>query len=167
MDITETIEIVEALAAGRSPLTGEMLVGETILNDRTIIRALQIAIDELKKDTKQSFVKEKKPKDEGHKEIDYFQQPKFNTLNQPEIDQLKKQIGQLGIVRIENLPESIVKARILYPRAYEAWSVKEKELLGNAMEFTNDLEVLSDCFQRGKGSMQTMGQKLLYAAKQE
>ena len=50
MDKNTTIEILEALASGYSPKTGEMFPDESVLNEREVIRALQIAIDELKKD---------------------------------------------------------------------------------------------------------------------
>lgn len=49
MDINKTIEILEALASGCSPTTGEMINNDSVLNERDVIRAIQIAIDQLKK----------------------------------------------------------------------------------------------------------------------
>jgi len=42
---------------------------------------------------------------------------------------------------------------------------KEKELLEKAMEYTNDLELLSECFQRGIGSIESCGKRLIYEKK--
>jgi hypothetical protein len=164
MDKNTTIEILEALASGYSPKTGEMLPDESVLNEREVIRAIQIAIDELKKDTVTKIV-QKKQKDEKYKEIDYFKTEKFNTLTEAAIQKLKVRIETLGIQKTENLSENILKARILYPRAYEPWSSEEKELLTKVIEYTNDLEILSECFQRGKGSIETFGQKIIYESK--
>jgi len=50
MDIKKAIQIMEALASGYSPTTGELLQNESILNQRDVIRALQIAIDHIKND---------------------------------------------------------------------------------------------------------------------
>lgn len=47
MDIIKSIEILEALASGVSPFNGEKLDSDSILNDRDVIRALQIALVEL------------------------------------------------------------------------------------------------------------------------
>jgi hypothetical protein len=164
MDKNTTIEILEALASGYSPKTGEMLPDESVLNEREVIRALQIAIDELKKDLVNK-VAQKKQKDEKYKEIDYFKTVIFNTLTEAAIEKLKVRIETLGIQKTENLSENILKARVLYPRAYEPWSSEEKELLTKAIEYTNDLEILSECFQRGKGSIETFGQKIIYKSK--
>lgn len=96
MDKNTTIEILEALASGYSPKTGEMLPDESVLNEREVIRALQIAIDELKKDIVFK-VAQKKPKDDKYKEIDYFRTDKFNTLTEAAINKLKARIETLGI----------------------------------------------------------------------
>jgi len=39
----------------------------------------------------------------------------------------------LGILKTENLTESVITARINYPRAYESWTDKEKKLLAKAI----------------------------------
>jgi hypothetical protein len=49
MNISETITILDALASGCSPVTGEQFPEESVLNTREVIRALQISINELKR----------------------------------------------------------------------------------------------------------------------
>lgn len=161
MDKNTTIDILEALASGYSPKTGELLPEESVLNEREVIRALQIAIDELRKGTVDK-VTSKKPKDDRYREIDYFKTEKFNTLTDAAISKLKERIKTLGIQKTENLSENIIKVRAVYPRAYEPWSSEEKELLTKAIKYTNDLDVLAECFQRGKGSIETLGQKIIF-----
>ena len=48
MDINKAVKVLELLAAGYSPATGAMISNESVLNERDVIRALQIAIDYLK-----------------------------------------------------------------------------------------------------------------------
>ena len=237
MDINKTIEILEALASGCSPTTGEMIENESVLNERDVIRALQIAIDNLKTSEAQPisdieidetdiksvidlfkgeeqnptsnklvgfFLGTRKFKNETlvsnelygkyrnlyqrgqlldfftqylsdnkltnrnnrknnpYKEIDFFQKETFNRLSEKAINQLKEKVDELGILKNENLSEYVQNARINHPRAYESWTDTEKELLRKAIEYTNDLDLLSDCFQRGKGSMESCGQRLIY-----
>ncbi len=170
MDKTRTIEILEALVSGRSPKTGLIVTGYSVLNEREVIRALQIAIDELKisntVNTPVRNILEKKKTDKPDKnlyrEIDYFRKEKFNKMTFEVVNRLKKEIKDLGISKSENLSEYIINARINYPRAYEPWSDEEKELFVEAMKLTNDVDLLSECFQRGNGSIESFGQKLLY-----
>ncbi|WP_041620462.1 hypothetical protein [Paludibacter propionicigenes] len=234
MDRIKTIEILEALASGCSPITGET-INESIINERVVIRALQSAIDLInsnttniiteieisEKDIKSAiqlykqqnqnptshkltglflgtrkfknnflitnqlygkyrdqytegqlldffteyFAENKVPrnsKDDLYSEIDFFRKEKFNRLSENAIKQLKEKVNELGIEKTENLTEYILNARIIHPRAYESWSDKEKTLLSKALEYTNDLDLLSSCFQRGKGSIETCGQKIIY-----
>jgi hypothetical protein len=237
MDRNKTIEILEALASGCSPTTGEMIENESVLNERDVIRALQVAIDNLKTDEPQTisnveidetdiksvidlfkeeeqnptsnklvgfFLGTRKFKNETlvsnqlygkyrnlyqkgqlldffnqylvdnklanrnnrknnpYKEIDFFQKETFNRLSEKAINQLKEKVDELGILKTENLSEYVQNARINHPRAYESWTDMEKELLNKAIEYTNDLDLLSDCFQRGKGSIESCGQRLIY-----
>lgn len=48
MNLNQTITVLEALASGCSPVTGEMIRTESVLQERAVIRALQIAIEHLK-----------------------------------------------------------------------------------------------------------------------
>jgi len=237
MDRNKTIEILEALASGCSPTTGEMIENESVLNQRDVIRALQIAIDNLKTNEPQTisdveidetdiksvidlfkeeeqnptsnklvgfFLGTRKFKNETlvsnqlygkyrklyqkgqlldffnqylvdnklanrnnrknnpYKEIDFFQKETFNRLSEKAINQLKEKVDEIGILKTENLSEYVQNARINHPRAYESWTDMEKELLNKAIEYTNDLNLLSDCFQRGKGSIESWGQRLIY-----
>lgn len=234
MDRNKTIEILEALASGCSPITGET-INESILNERIVIRALQAAIDLLKNNTTDivseidisdkdikaaiQLYKQQNQNPTSHKltglflgtrkfknnflitnqlygkyrdrytegqlldffaeyfaenkltnnskndlysEIDFFRKEKFNRLSENAIKQLKEKINELGIEKTENLSEYVLSARIIHPRAYESWSDKEKTLLSKAIEYTNDLDLLSTCFQRGKGSIEVCGQKIIY-----
>ncbi len=234
MDKDKTIEVLEALASGCSPTTGEV-INDNILNERIVIRALQAAIDFLKNEAANSqfevdidandinnaiaaFKAENintsankltefllgtrkfknnslvsnplygkyfnkysqgqlldffgkyftendlgnSPKKDLYKEIDFFQKEKFNRLSVNAINQLKEKVNELGIQKTENLTEYILNTRINHPRAYESWSEKEKTLLSKALEYTNDLDLLSICFQRGKGSIESFGKKMIY-----
>ena len=237
MDINKTIEILEALASGCSPATGEMIDNDSVLNERYVIRALQIAIDNLKTNGPQVisdveidetdiktavdlfkkeeqnptsnklvgfFLGTRKFKNETlvsnqfygkyrnlyqkvqlldyfaqyfadnnltnrnnrnnnpYKEIDFFQKETFNKLSDKAVNQLKEKIKELGVLKTESLSEYVQNARVNHPRAYESWTDMEKELLSKAIEYTNDLDLLSKCFQRGKGSIKSCGQRLIY-----
>lgn len=234
MDKVKTIEVLEALASGCSPTTGEV-INDNILNERIVIRALQAAIDFLKNETANSqfevdieandinnaiaaFKAENlntsankltefllgtrkfknnslvsnplygkyfnkysqgqlldffgkyftendlgnSPKKDLYKEIDFFQKEIFNRLSVNAVNQLKEKVNELGILKTENLSEYIQNTRINHPRAYESWSEKESTLLRKALEYTNDLDLLSICFQRGKGSIEAVGKKMIY-----
>ena len=243
MNKEETIEILEALASGCSPKTGEVLQNDSVLNERDVIRALQIAIIELKggeniqndislmvpaeeinaamqlfrsvnynpsygrlthfflrtktfeyselntnvlygkyngvhtKSDLNKFIKiflidngfsmygkEKRLiDDQNWKNVTHFESPIYNKLSEMAINQLKEKINEIGIIKTENLSDNIIKKRIVSPRANEPWSLNEKELLKKALQYTNDLELLVVCFQRGHGSLRTTGKKLLYA----
>lgn len=237
MDINKTIEILEALASGCSPTTGEVIESDSVLNERNVIRALQIAIGYLKKtetsdncnieinedeirsviqlfkeenqnitpnkivnfflaDSKikneniitselfgkyknvyqkgqlldmlaqylsenKSLIKKERKSDpwEG---IDFFKKETFNSLSEEAINRLKEKVNELGVLKTDKLPDYVVVARAKYPRVYESWVSVEDELLKEAMQYTNDLTLLSECFQRGEGSIEIRGKKLLY-----
>ncbi len=237
MDINQTINVLEALASGYSPSTGE-LISESVINERIVIRALQIAIDELKKgnfhynasiinidlESIQYAIKllssegmnvsannltgfflaskkfktniintdpfygtligiyskgqlldffseyinvnkiasTKRIQEDLYNQIDFFQKEKFNRLSDSAINQLKEKIDEIGVLKTENLSEYIQNSRKNHPRAYESWSEKEKELLIKSLKYTNDLDLLSECFQRGKGSIESLGKKIIY-----
>jgi hypothetical protein len=249
MKLDRVMEILEALASGCSPQTGEMIKDDSVLNERDVIRALEKAISELDKisDSSNSSIKishfqkikislqevdyviklfqsvdyspsysllthfflkskyfdipvldsdklygkyfgyyskqelnsffrdyltnngltvrgkkrkEKEP--EPWRDIDFFRKEKFNRLSDKAIRQLKSRINEIGVLKTENLSEYIINSRVKYARAYETWTEKEKQLLKTALEYTNDLELLSDCFQRGRGSIESCGKKLIY-----
>jgi ribosomal protein S18 len=236
MDINKAIQILEALASGCSPANGEIIPNDNILNDRDVIRALQFAIDNLRKEqtekstdieidendiqdaiqlfkeqdksptannltgfflsTRQfknptllsnnlygkfkgaytkgqlfdffsqyllekQIVPKNKFRDDAYRQIDYFEKEIFNNLTENGIKQLKEKINEIGILKTENLSDYVVEARKAYPRAYEHWSNKETELLSKAIKYTNDLNLLSNCFQRGKGSIESAAKKII------
>jgi len=232
MNLQKTIDTLEALASGCSPRTGEIISNDSVLNEREVIRALQLAIDRLKVDLNQEAIEVHIPHEEireaqevfesidktgtwnqllgfflatrkfrseeliSHKlygkyadkytkgqlldyltkilksenksekppwqEIRYFDGAAFNKLSPSAIHNLEKAIGRLGIQKTEELSDYVREARINHPRAYEAWTNEEKDLLQRALIYTNDLSFLSKTFQRGVGSIRTNGQKLLY-----
>lgn len=236
MEKETVIEILEALASGFSPITGEEIDNDSVLNERNVIRALQIAIDELKlksdstnkefpinnievtdsitaflemelnptttrltnfflglkkfdyqelnqhelfgkyrgkvskgilSDYLSDFIKQlpqskRSRNDVPWADVDFFQNEIFNRLSENAINQLKQKINSIDIVKTDNISEYIKNARIQYPRAYEPWSEFEKELLDKAMNYTNDLELLTSCFLRGKGSIESCGKRILF-----
>ncbi|RZJ88066.1 MAG: hypothetical protein EOO20_14565 [Chryseobacterium sp.] len=237
MDAAKAIQILQALTSGYSPTTEELLDKGSILNDRQVLRALQIAIDALgkqnhdlpsnvqidKEDVQRVMDlfrdQQKTPSaisltgfflgtrqfkniplvshnlygkfrdiyssgqlidffthylnenriisgnsigSGSFKDIDFFQKERFNRLSPSAINQLKEKVNELGVVKTENLSDYIKLARTTNARAYEHWSDKELELLSKAIQYTNDLDLLSECFQRGKGSIESVGQKIVF-----
>ncbi|NJB82170.1 hypothetical protein [Wenyingzhuangia aestuarii] len=237
MKIDRTLEILEALASGCNPHTGELIEDDHILNHREVIRALERTISELEKNKTVPLINIDKTEIEKtillfksvnynptynrlsyfftkHKQfhipvlnndelygkyagyyhlhdlknyfkryliengftsygqikkktnpwdtITFFNQKKFNTLSSNSVEELKKKINEIGIQKTENLSEYIIQSRIKHFRAYEKWTEKEKKILQRALKHTNDLELLSKCFQRGKGSIESCAKKLIY-----
>lgn len=239
MDTDKVIQILEALASGCSPTTGERVSDESILNERDVIRALQIVIDQLKQhwlkdhidiviseediETAIQLFEEHKmsptysrlvafflatrafknelitsnalygkykgvypegrlfdffttylsgngyskhgkkiKKDEPWREIDFFEKEIFNELSEEAVKQLKDKINELGITKTDNLSEYVQQARINHPRAYEPWTDVEKHLLYEVLQYTNDLELLMEYFQRGKGAIISQGKQLIH-----
>ncbi|RIJ42653.1 hypothetical protein [Pontibacter oryzae] len=249
MNKEEAYIILDALAEGCSPFTGEFLENDSILNERKVIRALQVALDALNVrpfPNQQMTPKSTTPVDvktvlaviivmkaanlvpsiskiakyllgskqfknsetvrhelygslrheftytslkpiiaqlakENHdistalvasskvkpwENVDYFEQPTFCTLSDKAVNQLKEKITELGIQKSPPLlSDYIIQARTIYPRAYESWSEKELEYLSKALKYTNDLHLLSSCFQRGENSLRGVGKKLIYECK--
>jgi hypothetical protein len=240
MDINSAIRILEMLAAGCSPATGELISDESVLNERDVIRALQIAIDNLKKDapvpglsinnssveieeedikaaihlfleqdnaptenrltgfflasrsfknaaliSNKLYGKYKRLYTKGQlqdffadylakrgylrnipwENIDFFQKETFNDLSGKDINELKERINELGVTKTDNLADYVKVARKNYPRAYEPWNETEKQLLDEALKRTNDIEILTQCFQRGEGAIVSCGKKLIYERK--
>lgn len=236
MNLGKAIQILEALASGCSPETGELIPNDNILNNRDVIRALQFAIDHLQKaqtdkssdveidendiqealqlfkeqernptannltgfflSTRQfknpillssklygkfkgaytkgqlidffsqyllekQMVPKNKFREDVYRQIDFFEKEKFNKLTENGIQQLKDKIKEIGILKTENLSDYVIEARKVYPRAYEHWSDRETELLSKAIKYTNDLSLLSECFQRGKGSIETVAKRII------
>jgi len=98
--------------------------------------------------------------------VDFFERETFNNLSANAVAQLRERINKLGVLKANNIADYVVKARIRYPRAYESWTKTEKQLLAYALEHTNDLELLSSCFQRGIGSIKSYGQRMISEAQE-
>lgn len=162
MDAIKATEILEALASGVSPVTGEVLHDESVLYDRDVIRALQFAIDRMESYNKRKTSKPKGKAKDDYSIVDYFRREKFNNFSESYLKKLSAKVSKLKLLKAENLSPFIQAARKTYPRAYEPWLDAEKSLFADAIEFTNDLEVLSRLFQRGRGSVQFFGEKLIY-----
>lgn len=161
MYLNKSISILEALASGCSPDTGEVLE-DGILNDRDVIRALQFAIDELKK---QEPVKKKQGQSKPWEDLDFFKQETFNDMSQEDIHQLKSKISYLGLSKTEDLPEYLIKARKKHKRSHEPWTDEEHHLFKSAIKRTNDLKLLSECFGRSKYAIESYIQKAFYGQK--
>ncbi|AKQ46413.1 hypothetical protein TH63_13530 [Rufibacter radiotolerans] len=115
-----------------------------------------------------TFTVNNKPltKDKPWNSISFFTEATFCKLSAKAIDQLKVRIDDLGIHKpTETLSENQQPARLAHPKAYEPWTEKETEYLAKALSYTNDLQVLSSCFQRTESSLSSMGKKLIYEGK--
>lgn len=240
--------ILEALASGYSPATGAIIENESVLNERNVIRALQIAINRLKREedampqqtaveisdeeintamrlfedhntspahgrlacfflasrfAKEGFLRShelygkykgiyqrgqlmdffaayfgkaglsrygkriKKEVDELRARSDFFQKELFNNLSEEAEAQLQSKVNELEMSRTENLSDLVKNARKNYPRSYEPWTDIEEELLWEALQYTNDLRLLSRCFQRGQVGIEQRGQLLIARSKEQ
>jgi hypothetical protein len=114
------------------------------------------------------YLSDHNPRDkkERYKEIDFFRKETFNKLSEKAVRQLKDRVDELGMVITENLSEGVHSARTTYARAYEPWTSQEKYLLSKAILYTNDLNILSHCFQRGKSAIESCGQRLIYESQE-
>ena len=109
-----------------------------------------------------NLIKKSSRKTNPYKDVDFFRKVTFNNLSTNAIIQLKEKVDKLGIKKTDNLSEYIQVARVKHPRAYESWTTAERTLLSKAIKYTNDLDLLSSCFQRGKGAIESCGQRLIY-----
>ncbi len=242
MTIERTIEILDALANGCSPITGEVIPNDSVLNEREVIRALERAIVLLENKTTESSLSTKVliPEEEikhaiklftnlnyyptysrlttfflrvklfSYPELNndtlygkyrgqlnkselriffskylldngytlhgrlkteknyrtptddtFFQEPVFNNLSDESIENLKRTINNMELVKIEDLTETVIQARKAFRRAFEPWFDIEYKLLEDALKNTNDLLLLSQCFQRSKSSILSASKKFL------
>lgn len=252
METQDVVKTLEMLAAGCSPATGEVLNNESVLNERDVIRALQIAIEHLQRElpaptpstskslveiddkdikaaiqlfleqdntptenrltgfflaarafknqvivsnelygkykrqytkgqlqdffadylVKKGYVHQSSAKNDERRSapwdrIDFFHQDAFNKLSPADINLLKENVNKLGVTKTDDIAEYIKAARKRFARAYEPWSETEKQLLSEALKLTNNLEVLTECFQRGEGAIMSCGKRLIYEGRVE
>lgn len=229
MDLKETIEILQSLALGIDPESGESLAENSVLHHKKVHSALLIALysleteltkaegelipeDEIEKalealatgdysgspnqltgfflgnrafnkgnptshdlygryDSVYSkgqlldFFMERKEKvklaDEPWREVSFFEEPKFNRLSERALEQLRERVDAIPIQRTD-LPNYMLRIREKYPRAYEPWIQDEVYLFSNALKYTNDVEVLAECFGRSNNSVKSFGKRFLY-----
>lgn len=102
--------------------------------------------------------------DRPWKEIDFFEQETFNTLSEQYTVKLVKEINTIPFQKQASdfKTDSVHIARQIHLRAYEPWEQQENDLLLKTLRYTNDLDVLSEIFQRGQGAIRSQSQKLLY-----
>jgi len=91
----------------------------------------------------------------------YFAEPHHNRLSERAVEQLKEKVVAIPIVRVEGLSEELIERRKTLPRSHEPWPEEEMRLLKKAIEFTNDLPFLSQCFGRSELAISAQAEKWL------
>lgn len=95
------------------------------------------------------------------KDKNIFRRSTYNRLAPAAINQLKEKVGALDLQVKDTATDHVEAAREDHSRAYEPWTKAEEKLLWRAMDFTNDLSFLSQCFQRSKSSISAKAQSLI------
>ena len=73
------------------------------------------------------------------------------------IEKLKDEVNSWKIIKkTDELPEFKRKVRIKYPRAFEIWSAREKEILTEAIEILEDKQTVADILKRSPHSVEIM-----------
>jgi ATP-dependent DNA helicase RecQ len=114
----------------------------------------------LKKHFSENQVAEKFP---THDETErFFSAALFNNYSEASKEKLSRTIAGWNLERSD---ESITNTYILeqrkqYKRAYEIWTEEESLLFEKAMDETNDIEFLSEVFQRNPGSLKSYIRKM-------
>lgn len=94
--------------------------------------------------------------------IAHFEGETFNRLTATERSNLSKEIDAIPLFKSdEHLPSHIREMRKTYPRAFEPWGSAELQLLENALEKSNDIDLLVSIFKRNSNSIKIQGQKIL------
>jgi hypothetical protein len=75
-----------------------------------------------------------------------FRRSNYNRLAPAAINQLKEKVRALEGQVKDTATEHVEAAREDHSSAYEPWRKAEEKLLCRAMDFTNDLGFLSQCF---------------------
>jgi hypothetical protein len=91
----------------------------------------------------------------------YFEAPHFNKLTAPAVEQLKEKVSAIPLVRVEGLSDDLIERRKTMPRSHEPWPEEELRLLKKAIEFTNDLAFLGECFGRSALALSAQAEKWL------
>lgn len=92
----------------------------------------------------------------------FFTLPPFNTLSTSSEKSLRDAVNNIPLMRPneEITNDYILEQRKTYHRAYEPWDHEEISLFEKALEFTNDLDLLSKIFQRNPNSLKAVFNKL-------
>lgn len=93
----------------------------------------------------------------------FFAEPHFNKLSERAIEQLKEKVSAIPLVRVEGLSEELLERRKTMPRSHEPWPEEEQRLLKKAIEFTNDVTFLAQCFGRSELAVSAQAEKWLPA----
>jgi len=93
----------------------------------------------------------------------YFSAAIFNNLNEAERESIKLMIKKIPIEKpTETLTRpDLIELRKTFPRAHEPWSEKEVLEFQNVIAHTNDINFLSDVFQRSHSSMRAKYESML------
>ena len=91
----------------------------------------------------------------------FFNPPLHNNLSEQSKQSLKKEISQLPFLRPDSEITNpyIIEQRKIFKRAYEPWSEKEEIMIINTIKQTNDIDFLSELFQRNPGSLRSFLKK--------
>jgi DNA helicase-4 len=95
------------------------------------------------------------------KDKNIFRRITYNQLAPAAVKQLKKKVAALDLQIKSTATAKIHQARKKHPRAYEPWQKEENTLLWKALDFTNDLDVLAQSFQRSKSSIAAQAHLLI------
>lgn len=98
--------------------------------------------------------------------IDYhfFRKPIFNRLSDKSKESLINAIKKLPIYKSNkvHLSSKIIEDRKYHKRAYEPWTKEETNIFKKAIEYTNDIDFLSEVFQRNPSSLRSFYRKMNY-----
>ncbi len=101
-------------------------------------------------------------KEETDESDEFFKAPIYNSFLEKEKENLIIEVNQLPLLRkssdIDN--EFILEQRKVFTRAYDHWSDKEKQMLRETLEKTNDLVFVSNIFQRNPENIKSAIKKI-------
>lgn len=143
MNIEEATDIVKMLIAGVNPITEVYLDGNDVCMHPKVSEALEIIINPDSYDVYKIREKATKKSLALNKEI-WFNETRAEILEWP--SDISENVNS---VDVENI-------RKLYPRAYEKWTDREKDILSKANKLFNDKIRISKLLQRTEGSISSM-----------
>lgn len=90
----------------------------------------------------------------------FFDAPHHNKLTPAAEKQLREKVAAIPIQRTENLSEYVLEQRKMLPRSNEPWTEEELRLLKIALQFTNDVALLSSAFGRSERSISAQSERI-------